>query len=99
MKEEQMILFARALSRCNLSEKEQEVLTAVAMTLSGHSDVFRACYIAFMNDEPSYHYHPMIGAPLEFFYEKNSCEFGVSKKKSLYLVRFLSSMLPMWISA
>ena len=40
------------------------------MTLSGHPDVFRACYIAFMNDEPSYHYHPMIGAPLEFFYEK-----------------------------
>ena len=70
MKEEQMILFARALSRCNLSEKDQEVLTAVAMTLSGHPDVFRACYIAFMNDEPSYHYHPMIGAPLEFFYEK-----------------------------
>ena len=32
MKEEQMILFARALSRCNLSEKDQEVLTAVAMT-------------------------------------------------------------------
>ena len=70
MKEEQMILFARALSRCNLSEKDQEVLTVVAMTLSGHPDVFRACYIAFMNDEPSYHYHPMIGAPLEFFYEK-----------------------------
>ena len=70
MKEEQMVLFARALSRCNLSEKDQEVLTAVAMTLSGHPDVFRACYIAFMNDEPSYHYHPMIGAPLEFFYEK-----------------------------
>ena len=65
MKEEQMVLFARALSRCNLSEKDQEVLTAVAMTLSGHPDVFRACYIAFMNDEPSYHYHPMIGAPLE----------------------------------
>ena len=65
MKEEQMILFARALSICNnLSEKDQEVLTAVAMTLSGHPDVFRACYIAFMNDEPSYHYHPMIGAPL-----------------------------------
>lgn len=40
------------------------------MTLSGHPDVFRACYIAFMNDEPSYHYHPMIGAPLKFFYEK-----------------------------
>ncbi|ORO57422.1 hypothetical protein B7721_01145 [Streptococcus oralis subsp. oralis] len=45
-------------------------MTAVAMTLSGHPDVFRACYIAFMNDEPSYHYHPMIGAPLEFFYDK-----------------------------
>ena len=45
-------------------------MTAVAMTLSGHPDVFRACYIAFMNDEPSYHYHSMIGAPLEFFYEK-----------------------------
>ena len=45
MKEEQMILFARALSRCNLSEKDQEVLTVVAMTLSGHPDVFRACYI------------------------------------------------------
>ena len=56
MKEEQMILFARALSRCNnLSEKDQEVLTAVAMTLSAHPDVFRACYIAFMNDEPGYH--------------------------------------------
>lgn len=51
MKEEQIILFARALSRCSLSEKDQEVLTAVAMTLSGHPDVFRACYIAFMNDE------------------------------------------------
>ena len=31
MKEKQMILFARALSICNnLSEKDQEVLTAVA---------------------------------------------------------------------
>lgn len=67
MKEEQMILFDRALSRCNLSEKEQEVLTAVAMTLSGHPDVFRACYIAFMNDEPSYHYHPMIGGAVGVF--------------------------------
>ena len=35
MKEEQMILFARALSRCNLSEKEQEVL------ISGSDDLIR----------------------------------------------------------
>ena len=82
MKEEQMILFDRALSRCNLSEKEQEVLTAVAMTLSGHPDVFRACYIAFMNDEPSYHYHPMIGAPLEFFYEKDLVRIRRLQEKS-----------------
>ena len=70
MIEPQMTLFTRALSKCKLTEKDNDVLTAVAMTLSGHPDVFRACYIAFMNDEPSYHYHPMIGAPLEFFYEK-----------------------------
>ena len=70
MIEPQMTLFTRALSKCKLKEKDNDVLTAVAMTLSGHPDVFRACYIAFMNDEPSYHYHPMIGAPLEFFYEK-----------------------------
>ena len=90
MKEEQMILFARALSRCNLSEKDQEVLTAVAMTLSGHPDVFRACYIAFMNDEPGYHYQPMIEAPLEFFYEKE-----------LVRIRRLQeevTLPPMWIS-
>ncbi|RSI44309.1 DUF4176 domain-containing protein [Streptococcus cristatus] len=69
MKEEQLSLFKQALSRIEVTEQAKEFLFAVSMTLSGHTEVFRKCYLAFMNGEDSYHYHPMIGAPLDFFFE------------------------------
>lgn len=51
MKEEQLSLFKQALSRIEVTEQAKEFLFAVSMTLSGHTEVFRMCYLAFMNGE------------------------------------------------
>lgn len=46
-----------------------QFLSSFGLMVGQQASVFKAAYLAYLKKENSYHYEPMIGAPLEFKYD------------------------------
>lgn len=69
MQNEWLTLLRKALENLPITDEDIVFLENLALVFSGHPDIFKACHLAYLDEEKEYHYHPVIGAPYDFIFD------------------------------
>ncbi len=68
MQNEWVKLLRDALKSLPIAESDIDFLEGLALVFSGHPDAFKACHLAYLDEELEYHYRPVIGANYDFIF-------------------------------